>query len=297
MTPQELRSLLDSWTLHLRAEHKSPNTVKSYSDSIRAFLRWAESTGTPPEIDRPTVQAFLVDLLESGAEATTANIRYRSLRRFSAWLVTEGEAGTDRLAGLKPPKLDQKVVPELTLDQVQALIKTCAGRTLRDRRDEAIIRLMLETLARAGEVVAMEVGDVDLRTGTAVIRRGKGGKGRRVAFGPQTGRAIDRYLRLRRSHPLADTPALWLGDRGRRFGYDGLYTALKRRAEAAGIEGVHPHRLRHTGASRWLAAGGSENGLMAIAGWSTRSMIERYTRATSEKRAVEEAHRLNLGDF
>ncbi|WP_286990362.1 tyrosine-type recombinase/integrase [Thermomonospora sp. CIF 1] len=297
MTPQELRSLLDSWEVHLKAEHKSPNTIKAYCGGLRAFLRWAESTGTPPEVDRPTVQAFLADLLDAGAEAATAHGRYRALRRFSAWLVEEGETDTDRLAGLKPPKLDQKVVPELTLDQVQALIKTCSGKTLRDRRDEAIIRFALETMARAGEVIAMEVDDVDVKAGTAVIRRGKGGKGRRVAFGPQTSRAIDRYLRARRSHPLANTPALWLGDRGRGFSYDGLYAALKRRARAAGLDGVYPHVLRHTGAGRWLAAGGSENGLMAIAGWRTRDMIDRYTRATSEKRAAEEAHRLNLGDF
>lgn len=56
----------------------------------------------------------------------------------------------------------------------------------------------------------MGTGDVDLTRGLAIVRRGKGGKGRPVPFGPQTSRAIDRYLRLRRSHRLAGTPALWL---------------------------------------------------------------------------------------
>jgi integrase len=78
-----------------------------------------------------------------------------------------------------------------------------------------------------------------------------------VPFGPHTAQALDRYLRLRACHRLADTPALWVGDRGKGFTYDALHKALKQRAEAAGIAGFHPHKMRHTAAHRWLAAGGS----------------------------------------
>jgi len=159
------------------------------------------------------------------------------------------------------------------------------------------VRLASEALCRAEELLSLTVDDVDLRRGIAVIRRGKGGKARIVPFGPQTARAIDRYLRLRRSHPRAAGPALWLGHAGKAFGYSGLYVALKRRAGRAGITGFHPHRLRHTGASRWLAAGGSEGGLMAVAGWSSRDMIARYTEDTAMERAADESRRLALGDL
>jgi integrase/recombinase XerD len=185
----------------------------------------------------------------------------------------------------------------LSEPQVSALVQACRGKDLRDRRDEAVVRFMVETGARAGEVVAMALADIDLTAGAAIVRRGKGGKGRRVPFGPQTGRAIDRYIRLRRAHPNASSAALWLGERGRAFTYDALHKTLKWRASLAGIDGFHPHVLRHTAASRWLAAGGSEGGLMAVAGWSRRDMIDRYTRATSEARAADEARRLGLGDL
>jgi integrase len=56
-----------------------------------------------------------------------------------------------------------------------------------------------------------------------------------------------------------------------------------------------PHRLRHTAAHRWLAAGGSESGLMAMAGWTRSDMLVRYTRARAAERAADEARRLNLG--
>lgn len=296
MDRDDLDSLMDSWLLALRAERKSARTVATYADGLRAFLRWADETGVAPTLDPPTVNAFVADLIDAGAEGTTARSRQLAVRRFSAWLADEGEIDADRLAGLKPPKIDTKIVAELDEEQVRALIKACQGRAFVDRRDEAMVRFMLETLSRIGEVLDMRVEDVDLNAGLAVVRRGKGGKGRRVPFGPQTARALDRYIRMRRSHGLAETGALWLGDRNKTLGYPGARKALLRRAEAAGIEGFHPHVLRHTGSGRWLGAGGSETGLMAVAGWSNRSMIERYSRSTSERRAAEEARRLNLGD-
>src|SRR5204863_9741412 len=117
-----------------------------------------------------------------------------------------------------------------------------------------------------------------------------------VPFAPQTARAIDRYLRLRRGHRLADTPALWLGAHGKTLGYSGLHQALGIRAAQAGIAGFHPHVLRHTAAHRWLAAGGTEGGLMATAGWANRAMLDRYAAATRAERAAAEARGLNLGD-
>jgi len=168
---------------------------------------------------------------------------------------------------------------------------------LRYRRDEAMLRFMLETGARAGEVVAIELSDLDLPGGTAIIRKGKGRKGRVVPFGPATAQALDRYLRLRRAHRLAASPALWLGDRGKGFSYDALHKTLAERAAAAGIVGFHPHKMRHTAAHRWLAAGGSEGGLMAVAGWTRPDMLMRYTKAQASSRAAEEARGLNLGEL
>ena len=300
MSDPELAALLSSWELHLRAERKSPATIKVYGDGVRRFLAWCEDTGHPPALTRRTVTEFVVDLLGNGSEPATARSRHLALRRFSAWLVEERELRDDPLIGSKAPKLDAKVVPVLTEDNLRALIAACTGPDLRDRRDEAIVRLMTETGMRAGEVVDLQMPDVDLPGGLAIVRRGKGGKGgkgRTVPFGPQTSRSLERYLRLRRSHRLGETLPLWLGDRGKGFTYYGLHAALKFRAEKAGLVGFHPHVLRHTAASRWLAAGGSEGGLMAVAGWSRRDMIDRYTKATAETRAADEARTLQLGDL
>jgi site-specific recombinase XerD len=293
----DLAGLLPSWELALRAERKSPATITSYGDGVRAFLAWCTATGTTPALSRALVSGFTADLMESGRTAATARARQAALRRFSAWLTAEGEQDTDPLIGVKPPKLDTRVVEPLTDDQLKALLKACSGPAMRDRRDEAIVRLMLETGARAGEVAAMKLADIDLTAGTAVVRRGKGGKGRVIPFGPFTARALDRYVRARRTHRLAATGDLWLGERGQTFSYYGLWQSLAYRARLAAIPRFHPHLLRHTAASRWLAAGGSEGGLMAIAGWSSRDMLARYTAARASDRAADEARGLNLGDL
>jgi integrase len=77
-----------------------------------------------------------------------------------------------------------------------------------------------------------------------------------LPFGPDAALALERYLRLRRSHRLATSDALRLGDRGKRFSYDALHKTLRQRADAAGVAGFHPHRFRHTAAHRWLAPEG-----------------------------------------
>ncbi|MCV7221615.1 tyrosine-type recombinase/integrase [Mycolicibacterium elephantis] len=281
----------------MRAEHKAPGTVRTYTAGITAYLRWCAATGRPAVLTAEAARTFIADMLAAGAQPATAHARHKALRRFTAWLTAEGELDADPLAGSRPPRLDTKLVDALTDDQLRALIAACHGKKFVDRRDEAAVRFMAETGSRAAETLDMTVGDVDLARGLAAIRRGKGGKGRTVPFGAQTAAALDRYLRARRQHRLADTSALWLGGGGKTFGYHGLDDALKLRARAAGIDGFHLHRLRHTAATRWLAAGGSEGGLMAVAGWARRDMIDRYTGASAAERAAAEARTLGLGDL
>jgi site-specific recombinase XerD len=297
--PPDLAALLPFWEVHLRAEHKSPATLKTYGDGVRGFLTWCAAVDRPAALDRPTVNAWIAHLLDRGAEPATARSRQLAVRRFSAWLTEDEAYPSDPLLGLKAPKLDTKIVEPLAEAELAALIKACRGSDLRDLRDEAIIRLMAETGARAGEVAALTVADTHWSDGGyAIVRRGKGAKGRTVPFGPQTAQAIGKYLRKARvGHRLAHTEALWLGDRGKPFTYDGLHKALRRRADLAGLQGFHPHKLRHTMADRWLAAGGSEGGLMAVAGWTRPDMLARYTKARAEARAADEARRLNLGDL
>jgi site-specific recombinase XerD len=291
-----LADLAESWLLSLEAEGKSPATLRAYRAGVAGFLRWHAAQGTAePVLDKEVVRTYLADLRKADQSAGTCQLRHAALRRFATWLYEEGEADRDALAGLRPPKGDRPVIPRLSDEEVAALVRACRGTAFVDRRDEALVRLMTEGLLRASETLGLTVADVDVRRGVATVKRGKGGKGRLVPFGPATGRALDRYLRLRRRHPLAHTAPLWLPGGGRSgFHYQGLAAALGARARTAGIEGFHLHRLRHTGASRWLRAGGTPTALRAVGGWTDLTMVLRYTEDDAAAQAIEEARRLGL---
>jgi site-specific recombinase XerD len=292
----DFAGLLPSWLVALKAANRSRKTIDQYGDGVRLFLAWCERTGTLPELSKPVVGQFISSILDAGQSANTARARQMALKRFSAWLAAEGEIPVDALAGMPQPRLDVKPVDPLTDLELRDLIRACQGSNFRDRRDEALVRLMAETGLRAGECANLELADIDVLRGLATVRRGKGGRGRPVPFGAATAQALDRYIRARRSHPRTMSAALWLGEGHRTFGYTALFRTLQRRARDAGIDRFFPHLLRHGMATRWLAAGGSEGGLMAVAGWRKREIIDRYTAATASTRAADEARRLRLGD-
>jgi site-specific recombinase XerD len=294
MSDDLLTELLPSWKRAMGGVNRSRATIELYIGGVAAFLRWCAANSVTPELTKDAVNAFIADLLESGAQPATAVARQKALRQYSKWLAAEGEIKEDPLLGLQRPQQMTKVTTALDDDELRRLIRCCHGTTFLDRRDEAVVRFMAETGVRAGELLALAVADVDLDRGIAVVRKAKGGNQRVVPFGPQTVTALDRYLRARRG---ITTAALWIGVHGDPLTYSGLNGAIKARAKAAGINGFHLHLLRHTAATRWLRAGGSEQGLMAVAGWSTRSMIDRYTGASAAERAAAEARTLGLGEL
>jgi site-specific recombinase XerD len=297
------RALMGEWQLALTAERKSPNTIALYLDAVGRYLTWTETQDLPP-MRRTTLQTWITDMLAAGRSPSTARIRQQAVRRYAAWLLAVGHLDAAPFQGMISPKLDQPVVDPLTVAQVRALLQTCEplvaddparARPLRHVRDEAIIRLMAETGIRLSEVIALTAGHLDLDAGLVTIERGKGGRGRVIPVGPATAAAIRSYLAVRDQQRHAAREELWLGERGYGLATNALYRSLRRRAERAGIAGFRPHRLRHTAAHRWLAAGGSESGLMAMAGWTRVEMLIRYTRAGACERAADEARRLDLG--
>jgi site-specific recombinase XerD len=293
----DLPALLESWRLAMTAERKAAGTIRTYTAGVTAYLRWCDATRTPADLTKQSVERFIVSLHDAGLEPATARTRHVGCKQFATWLADEGEIPSNPLATSKQPKVDKKVIKALSDDELHRLVKACSGkRPFMDRRDEALVRFMAETMLRASEVIGLKVADIDMTQGRATVM-GKGGKGRIVPFGPQTAAALDRYLRARRTHRFADTGKLWLGGDGKTFGYHGLDEALKARAQKAGITGFTCHVLRRTGSTRWLALGGSENGLMAVAGWSSRTMLDHYTGASASLRAHDEARTLGLGDL
>lgn len=287
--------LLTSWDITMRAERKSPRTIKIYLTQARRYIAWCASMNVAPRFDRRGVRTFLAAGADAGLAGNTLRTRYRGLRQLANWLYAEGETPVMVMDGIKQPQAQTTPPPVMTPEDLKAMLKACEGTRYYDRRDLALLRLMIDTGARASEIVNLTVADIDLKACTARVI-GKGDRVRVIPFGVQTARALDRYLRARRQHrQAAGSDRLWIGERGP-WTYDGLGDALAERAKAAGVEGFHPHLLRHTLAHRWLSAGGSETGLMDVAGWRSREMLDRYGASARAERAAAEHRRLGLGD-
>lgn len=294
--PESYRALVVSFRRKLLAENKSPRTLQTYGEALRLFEDFLAEQGMPRTIvaiRREHVEAFMARLLEQYRPATAAN-RYRTLNLFFNWCVSEGEIRRSPMERMRAPAIPENPPAILTDEELRSLLRTCAGKLYRDRRDLAILRLFLDTGMRLAELTGLQLEDLDLNYDAAVVL-GKGRRPRICQFGRKTALAVDRYLRARAQRRDADSPALWLGSGGP-MTVTGIGDVVRRRAAQAGIEGLNPHRFRHTFAHAWLAAGGAEIDLMQLAGWRSRSMLSRYGASAAGERARAAHRRMALGD-
>jgi site-specific recombinase XerD len=303
-----LTGLIDSWKLSLEAAAKSPRTIRSYTDSIRALYGFLADHNLPAEIetvDASHIRAFLL-AEESRTSAASAAVHFRNLRVFFGWLARDEERSSPNPMGsVEGPKVAKRAKESFTDDELARLLRTCEGASFEDRRDTALMRVLMDTGIRVSGLAGLrydpieeERNDVFVSKHRLRVRLG-GGNETWMPIGKKASAALDRYIRARLKHSQAASPWLWLGIKGHNTAHmtaSGIRDMLARRGGQAGIPNVHPHRFRRSFADKWLAAGGSPDDLMQITGWKTYDMVREYTEARRIARAHDAHARLSPGD-
>ena len=276
--------LITSWQLSLHS--KQPSTRKMYGEVLGRFAAWLPEGTTLVDVTRRDVERWLTEMKAAGRAQSTMRSQWVPLRSFYNWALLEDEIDTNPMLGIKVA-LGNPPPPRFPSDEdVALLLKVCAGRGVWERRDTAMIRLAAATGIRIGELLALELDDVNLAQRVCTIRHGKGDRLRFVRFDAATGAAVDRWIRTRARHRLAaTTKSLWFSRRGP-LTKQGASDMLARRCVEAGIDHVNWHAFRHRFAHRWLLNGGQESDLAKLGGWTDPKVMRRYGSALATDRAL-----------
>jgi len=221
-----------------------------------------------------------------GLKAATVRSRWVSLRSLYGWMAREEIVDVSPVVRVTVPRAEAPPVRLLSRADLKALFKACEGKTFRDRRDMALIRLLATTGLRKMEARDLLVDDVNVGERIAIVRHGKGNKGRVVKFDVETALAIDRYKRVRaKQERLEHLPWLFLSRYGR-LSDNSVPYILGIRSEAAGLGKIGPHKLRHSWAHIMKESGATDSDLMTLGGWTSPEVMRRHGNIRATERAL-----------
>jgi len=232
------------------------------------------------------IRAYLVSLQRRGLKDTTQHIHARGIRAWLNWLVLEGELEASPMRRVAMPRLEQRVPPPFSPEDVQTLLNGCDRHTTLGSRNYAIILTLLDTGLRAAEFCSLRVGDLDMRSGLCTVL-GKGQKQRTVRVGAKARGAIVKMLAMRGE--VSNAEPLWAGRNGQPLGIHGIQTMLHRLGRRVGVTPCAPHRFRRTFALWCLRDGMDLHSLRMLMGHSTLDVLQRYLALAGED--IERAHK------
>jgi integrase/recombinase XerC len=320
-----------TWTLpliarfldHLDGERNfSAHTIRSYATDLIQFCRFlgagdlADAAGDERTVDdlppteelRPgtiqkallaaqplDIRGFLAMMRNSSYSKATIARKLATLRSLYKFLVRTGRVEASPVSVVRTPRQDRRLPKCLDIEDVESLLAAPDASTLLGARDRAILETIYSAGLRIGELVGLNVEDLN-EFSEALRIRGKGKKERLVPLGGKAVEAIEAYLLLRReAFGDAARGPLFVNKFGRRISGRSIRRKLDKYLLEAGID-VHisPHVLRHSFATHMLNAGADLRSVQEMLGHENLSTTQIYTHLTTRrlKKVYDRAHPL-----
>jgi len=290
-----LDDYLNQFLQHLKYERNvSPHTLRNYASDLEQFrdhLFKIEKRQDIPvkDIDRLTIREWMASLHGDHKKTSVAR-KLASLRTFFQFLIREGVLEVNPAKLVATPKIERKIPNHLNQEDAVRFIETPDLNNDLGRRDRAILEFLYATGIRVGELVGLNLRDIDFRERMVRVT-GKRKKQRIVPFGEPALHALMHYLEETRPQFLANAPAEKREDQAVFLNYQG--TRITTRSvgrmidkyikHCADVHHISPHSLRHTFATHLLDAGADLRHIQELLGHARLSTTQIYTQVSMEK--------------
>lgn len=253
------------------------------------------------DIDKNQIRQFLIEMKNSRGLSDRSIYDYYTCCS-SLWTWAADELGVEHVVKDIPrPTFTKKTIEYFDRDEIVAILGRLdhtseythwSGNVVRNKRDtryrdRAIVTILLDCGLRVSELCALCIKHYNERRGTLFVAHGKGDKERSVPMGGSAQKALWRYMAERKKPKLSEP--LFVSRRGGHLGRSGLGKMLREVGYRAGVQGVHPHKFRHTFAITFLRNGGNVLELQAILGHEDVETLKQYVRLAAVD--IEQAQR------
>lgn len=278
---------------------RSANTVKAYRKDLENLFAFAKTRGCADIQDVGIIElrGWLADQRVAGLSSATIARRATAIRMFFAWAQHTGLIEEDPASALVIPKVSKRLPHVLQQSQATEVMDRAALRADDDSpvhiRDRAMLELLYATGIRVGELVGLNIHDIDTSRRTIRVL-GKGSKERVVPYGVVAEKAVAQYLKQARpALAIAESgPAVFLGSRGKRIDQRVVRTMVHEVLSSLDVPDLSPHGLRHSAATHLIEGGADIRAVQEILGHASLATTQLYTHVSMDRlRAVfEQAH-------
>ena len=268
------RNIVNGFILERRSRGLSKNTIHYYEEKLRFFCEYLDELGILKinEITPEIIRSYLLYLSENHNQGGVHSI-FRAIRAMFHWWEIENDGDfKNPMLKVKAPKLVPETLPGIPIQDVLKMVDSC--KTKEAQRDKAVLLFLVDTGARASEVISLDIDDVDFITGSIRIKHGKGNKSRTVFIGRRCRRELRRYINSR--DKFNQNGPLWVTVENERLTFSGLRQIVRRRAHDANVKTPGLHDFRRCFAITMLRNGCDLMSLSRLMGHSSLEMLKRY---------------------